>query len=657
MTVCRSQTEAPEGANGQLCLEPIDPRLTGVNNGSRRRARGIALHPKLKLLIAKIIVERCKVKCARHGTTPLNLGAGFIGINSFRNPDPDFQIDNPKEVVTAMRDEDFSRNYVLNVTIVDCLLADPSAYETLTRRLLNFIASDFDACEKFMSSYYARGKAVTALISRLATTWPGFVAAAVTSAGSLMHVARIISHLPDARLKDLASRHPALTEFISNRLADILTQEVDFPADRLRSLDVEATDLAAVAAHPVVMRVLFDEGLYQLSIDNLDFILRAVLVIDDPDRAPEQNYTVALGSGSEALLSKIDGCFDEYMSNVLLRLPDNRQESVSTIQRVIGRSDVELESMVEFLEKQSAALPTLDQVPGTLHATLFQIEKIEATWENSLTFLGGENYDAETLVQFLNSAETLRALTGQKVPGSDQAAPLRKFIIENDALSDEAYAAYVGALPRRFKAFPQHLSTEKTKILVDRNATHFSASNLAHLSEDPPLGVAFVEKNIVEFFEAEEQCNVDDDFRQKLLEADISDENRLRIIRTMDLNLLAELPARAATVGQILARTGIKRDEIGVDSACVILNAKLLATQISLFNMLHEMFDDQQVKDMLRSLPDPLPDIRPGFGTPRIESSEVNLEFVAWLKARGFISSWKRGGFFDDDIRMNMFRK
>lgn len=582
----------------------------------------------------------------------------LIQIRGFRTPDPDFQIDNPKEVIAAMRAEDFSRDYVLNVTIVDCLLADPSVYETQTRRLLDFIASDFDACEKFLSSYYARGKAVTALISMLATTWPGFAAAAVTSAGSLMHVARIISHLSDARLKDFASRRPALTDFISTRLADILTQGVDFPAERLRLLDVEATDLAAVAAHPAVMRVLFDEGLYQLSIDNLEFILRAVLGIDDYDRAREQNYTVALKSGSEPLLSKIDVCFDEYLRNVLLRLPDNRKESVSTIQRVIGRSDVELELMVEFLEKQAAALPTLDQVPGTLHATLFQIHKIEATWENCLNFLGGENYDAETLVQFLNSAEALRALAGQKVSGGDQAAPLRKFIIENDALSDEAYAAYVGALPRRFTAFPQNLGAEKTKILVDLNAIHFSASNLAHLSEDQSLGVAFVEKNIAEFFEAEEQCNVDDNFRQRLLEANISDESRLRTIRKMDLNQLADSPARAATVGRIVARTGIKIEEMSVETArAIILNSKPLATQISLFNMLHDMFDDEQVKDMLRSLPKPLSDIRPGFATPRIESSEVNLKFVAWLKDRGFISSWRKGGFFDDDIRMNMFRK
>lgn len=582
----------------------------------------------------------------------------LIQIRSFRTPDPDFQIDNPREVIAAMRPEDFSRNYVLNVTIVDCLLADPSAYETQTRRLLDFIASDFDACEKFMSSYYARGKAVTALISELATTWPGFAVAAVTSAGNLMHVVRIISHLSDTRLKDFASKHPALTDFISDRLADILAQGIDFPAERLQLLDVSATDLAALDAHPAVMRVLFDEGLYQLSIENLEYILRAILNIDDSERAREQNYTVALESRSEPLLSKIDLCFDEYMHNVLLRLPDNRNESVSTIQKVIARTDVELEIVVEFLEKQAALLPTLNQVPGTLHATLFKIQKIEATWDNCLHFLGGENYDEETLVQFLNSAEAVRALAGQKVSDGDRAAPLRKFIIENDALSDRAYAAYVGALPKRFTAFPKQLSAEKTKVLVDRNAVVFSASNLAHLSENSPLRVAFVEKNIEEFFEAESECNLDDDFRHKLLEANISDENRLRIIQMMDLNLLTELPARAATVGVILARTGIKIDEMSIDSArAIILNGKPLATQIKLLNMLHVMFDDQQVKDILQSLPDPLPDIRPGFATPRIESSAVNLEFVAWLKDRGFISSWRRGSFFDDDIRMNMFRK
>ena len=582
----------------------------------------------------------------------------LIRIRSFQTPDPDFQIDNPKEVIAAMRDEDFSRNYVLNVTIVDCLLGEPSLYGTQTKRLFEFMASDFAGCETFLSSYYARGVAVAALISGLARTWPGFVAAAVASPTNLMHVAHLISHLPDAHLKSLTGRHPALSDFVSNRLADILAQGVDFPAERLQLLGVEATDMAAVEAYPGILRVLFDEGLYKLSIDNLNFIFRVVLGIGDADRPREQNYTLVLESGSAPLLAKVDGLFDEYLRNVLLRLPDNRRESVSAIQHVIGRDDVEFESLVEFLKKQVTSVPTLDQVPENLHAMFFQIAKIEATWENCLIFLGSGNYDAEALTQFLNSAATLHALAGHKVPDGDRAAPLRKFIIENDALSDEAYETYIRALPRRFKVFPQRLSLEKTKTLVEQNKINFSASNLLHLSGDPPLGVIFVMKNIAEFFEVENECDLDDDFRQKLLEADISDENRLKILHTMDLSLLADMPSRAAIVGRILARTGVKIEDLGVDAArAVIVNSRPLATQISLFNMFHGMFDDQQVRDILHSLPDPFPDIRPGFATPKIEYSEVNLKFVTWLKDRGFISSWRRGSFFDDDIRMNMFRK
>jgi len=582
----------------------------------------------------------------------------LILIRSFRTPEPDFQIDNTKEVIVAMRDEDFSRSYVLNVTIVDCLLGDPASYDMQTKRLLEFIASDFGGCEKFLASYYARGTAVTALISGLATTWPGFVTAVLASSSNFMHVAQIISHLSTPDLKSLAGRHADLSVFVSKRLADILAQGIDFPSERLQLLDIEATDLSAVQAYPGVMRMLFDEGLFELSINNLNFIFRKVLGIDDVEKPRVQNYTLVLASGSAPLLAKVDRQFDAYLQNVLFQLPDNRQESVPAIRSVIGRDDLQIDSIIEFLEKQSASLPTLDKAPDQLHAALFQMEKIEPAWANCLTFLGSGTYDAETLTRFLNSQTTLDTLARHEVPDGDPAGQLCEFIIENDALNDEAYEAYVKALPRRFNAFPAQLSPQKTKILVDQNAVKFTAGNLSHLSDNQALGVAFVTKNIASFFNFEDECDLDDDFRQKLLEEEISDEDRLKIIRAMDLTLLPEKTSRAAIVGIIIARTGAKTDNFGVDAArAAILNSRTFATQITLLNMLHDMFDDEQVRDILRSLPDPLPDIRPGFATPRIESSETNLNFVTWLKDRCFISSFRQGGFFGSDIRMYMFRK
>jgi hypothetical protein len=582
----------------------------------------------------------------------------LIRIRALKNPDPDFQIDNPKEVIAAMRGEDFSRNFVLNVKIVDCLLAEPTSYAEQTKRLLTFIAANFDVCEPFLAVYYARGAEVATLITEMARTWPDFTREAMASSANLTHVARVISHLPGARLEDLNRKHPALSEFVSKRLPEILALGIDFPPERLQLLGAEVVDLSAIEAHAGFIRVLFNEGLYKLSVDNVDFIFRAVLGVADRIRPREQNYTLMLEVGSAPLLAKVDENFEEYLDEVLLRLPDNRYESAAAIQRVIGRDGVDLESLVEFLKRQTTLLPTLDESSANLHSILFEIGRIEPTWENCLSFLGSENYDAKVLTDFLNTGIALAALESCEVPDGTPAAPLREFIFNNDALDDRVYAVYVRALPAKFDAFPEELGAGKLKVLVEQDRVNFSPENLSQISDNVSLAVTFVKNHLDEYFDNESECDLGDDFRERLLEADIGDKDRLKIISAMDLGALHGLPPRAAIVGDIIYRTRALTDNLEADAAReIILNSHPLNTQIALFNMLHEKFDDQRVREILQSLPEPLSDIKPGWTTPTLETNEVNLEFVGWLKTRGLISSWRQGGLFDNDIRINLFRK
>lgn len=583
----------------------------------------------------------------------------LIRIRSFSNPDPNFHIDNPREVIAAMRDEDFSWNYVLNVKIVDGLLADPSSYAMQISKLLNYITSNFEGCESFLAAYYAHGTAVAKLVTELARTWPDFVAAALASPANLTHVARIISHLTDTQLKSFARNFPTLAAFVSQNLAGILEQGVDFPPERLKLLDVETVNLAAVAAHPGFVRVLFDSGLYAISIDNLNFIFKTVLLLEDEDGPAERNYTTILESGSEPLLKKIDRRFHTYLENVLLRLPENRRESVEAIRRVATRENLDIKSLVSFLEQQSTSLPSLGDVPDRLHVALFEIGRIEPTWENCLAFQKCESYDTDALTNFLNDDGTIAALRGRPMPDEPDAHSLREFVFENDALSDNAYADYVQSLRNKSEAFPKTVGVKKMKILVDRNLVVFSAENLSHLKDNPTLGVTFVKNNIEEFLQAQDGCDLDDEFRQKLLEADVGDETKQKILGSMDLDIFTSISARAALVGDILARTRTKIDNLNAVAArAVILSSRPAETQISLLNLFHRMFDIEQVKDILKSMPAPLPDIKRGWGTPRLADKPVNADLVTWLKARGLISSWSRGnGFVSDGIRINLFRK
>ncbi|MBU2588007.1 MAG: hypothetical protein KJ872_07840 [Alphaproteobacteria bacterium] len=223
-----------------------------------------------------------------------------------------------------------------------------------------------------------------------------------------------------------------------------------------------------------------------------------------------------------------------------------------------------------------------------------------------------------------------------------------------------SYASYVRALPKPFQKFPPDLSWDKLHILIEEGKVTFSSENVAFLIEDTDTQYLFVEKNIDRYLEIESECTPDDDFRGGLLSRDISDEKRLIIIKAMDLTLLASTPSRAAKVGPVLIRTGADVSEFGADAAVVIIvNSRPINVQIPLLNKFQRNLDDQQVRSILGSLPEPYSEIKPGYGTPRIKGTEANLEFVKWLEARRFISSWSQGGLFglDDDIRINLRRK
>ena len=156
----------------------------------------------------------------------------LIQIRSFNNPAPDFQIDNAKEVIAAMREDDFRQPFVLNKTLVDCLFSDPGEYGPQIEKLIAFISSNFSTCGTFFAIYYERGKRVTELIATLAGRWPEFVSAAISSPDSANHIARMIAHLPEKEISSLHHKASGVSENIATNLSQILALGVDFEPRR-----------------------------------------------------------------------------------------------------------------------------------------------------------------------------------------------------------------------------------------------------------------------------------------------------------------------------------------------------------------------------------------------------------------------------------------
>ena len=570
----------------------------------------------------------------------------LIQIRAFINPEPDFQIDNPKEVIAAMRDDDFHQSYVLNSILVDCILSASVEYYAQQMKLLSFVSSNFKLCASFFSTYYRSGDHISQLLSRLIIKWPGFTEAALSSPDAITHAARFLAHLPEPNLKTLNDTKPAFIEFLSANLTKILSLEIDFDPDRLKNFQLDIEDLESIKPYPAILQLLTNEGKFKVSISNVKFIYHDVLSLPNSCHLETRHYSTLLTCGNDVLLDRIEENFGAYLNDILLKLESNTEEDVPAIIKILNHEELELELLEEFLGNQTVKLPSLEEVPSHLYSSVFRLNKIAASWDNCLTYVVSENFDVGTLTSFLEQDVYQVKLSTVIIDSSDDAKPLRQFIFNSIDMGDNSYRTYIRTLPKTFNQFPENADPKKLLILVEEQRISFSKVSFDHLEENLDLQVLFISNNIDAYFKQKGEFSLDDDFREKLLNLDISDEDKLKIVEDMELSLIVDLPNRASVIGELIHRTESNIIHFPPEVVqAIIMNLKPVQAQVSILNLGQKMFSNEQIELVLQEMPDPFPDIKPGYKQPKIPDSEANRELVEWLEKRKIISSWKESIF------------
>lgn len=582
----------------------------------------------------------------------------LIQIRAFVPPEPGFPIDNPKEVIAAMRDEDFRQNFVLNVKLVDSLLSDQSRYLGQTQKLFEFLSSEFEKSIEFFDAYYTSGRYVTEFLSGLVKVWKSLVPTAIASPNNISHVTQLVSKLPEASLKTLASDFDELPEFVSANLPEILANSPELEPERLACLDFKVKDLAAIKEHSEIVRAMVREGLFELTIQNLEYVYQVILGENDLKPMRERSFTTIRSLKNTILMEQVERDFDRYLHDILLELPENSKEDAPAILAVVRHNEVDQDDLRGFLGRQTTQLPCLEHIPAALHSMLFSENVIEPTWDNCLAFMQSEQFEAGILVAYLDQDVVRSAILKHPIPGDSDSRQLRLFLFEAGSLSDAAYKDYARALPRPIEKIPKGLEPTKIRILIDEDKASFINENLDALADNRELALRFVAANMDDYLADPNSFALDDDFREELLQSKIDIESKLQIIELMELEKLLGLPERSALVGSILSKTNANIPNLseGVVQS-LVTHSTPIATQISLFNKYHAFMTDDAVRDVLANLPKPFSEIKTGYTTPRLKNTPENQDLVRWLDSRNIISSWRESGFFTDDIKVNLYRR
>lgn len=579
----------------------------------------------------------------------------LIQIRAFITPEPLFPIDNPSEVIAGMREDDFGLDYTMNVRLIDALLESEEHRERLGK-VFAYLSNEFTNQQEFFEAYYATGSQVGEFLRQLVDAWRGFVPAATECSSAILHIARLIEHLPPTKLARERTEHPKLRLFAADNLRDILDLLEGVDPIKLEELRIETKDLSAIDGYPNVVRKLYALGHYRLNNANFEYIFDCILGEETGQALRRRHYSRVRNSGAEPLVHRVESDFAAYFANVLLDMDDDNEEDIDAILAVMSHDELDAKAVETFVLRQTKLLPTFEEVPEQYQSMVVQGARIAPTWTNCLDFIQSKAFESDALIAFLGDDEVRAALLETPVTETKEAFPLRQFLIEADGLDDETYRAYVRALPREFKKFPESLSVRKHRILIDERRVTFDAGNLATLDGEVDLQTAFVAQNIASYLRDTTAISIDDDFRERLLTTDISDNEKRALIGLMDLSNLPSLPERAGIVGPILLRTDGALPSLTPDIVkAVVVNAGPVSAQIQLLNLLHETLEKNEVREVLGQLPYPYSKIQTGHARPTLKTTNENSELVRWLDERDIISSVGKP-FWSNDILINLYR-
>lgn len=536
------------------------------------------------------------------------------------------------------------------------LQSDPIRYQSQLEKLFGFVMAEFSDCENFLITYYASGSSVSNFLQGLANVWNNLLPTVLSSSNNLVHITQLVGGLTEYSLKSLSKDFEEFPTFVSDNLSEILISSPELAPRRFICLNFDVKDFEAIREHSDIVNIMFEDGLFELTLANLEFSYQFILGKTDLKSLRLRNFTTIRSTENNVLLDKVERNFDSYLRNILLSIPSNTEEDTSAILDVIHHEEIDSTTIKEFLEQQSQQLSTLESVPDRLHSMIFNLIMIVPSWENCLAFMESKGFEEDSLVRYLDNDVVCSAILKQPIPRDSDSLKLRHFLIKTNSLSDSNYRKYVRALPMFFRTFPDGLKPVKLKIIIEERKIEFTDDNLGELAEYRDLQLLFLSTNIDTYLAEQDNFSLDDDFRIDLLQTDISHINKLKIVESMDLHSVIDTPERIALVGAIIANSDVNLPNIDGDIASALIrNSSPVATQILLFNKYHTHLSDYGVRDVLMNLPKPYSEITSGYHTPRLKDTPENQVLLSWLDSRKFISSWKISEVFKE-IKVNLYR-
>lgn len=575
------------------------------------------------------------------GRKTLNDHAFIMAVRSYSSIDLFHQIDNPKEICSELRDEDFSTKYILNINLIDYLVISKS--NSKLKLVYSYIDEHLEQTEAFIINYFINGLCAESFLNGLSKFNKRFLVDVLDKGLSNDFVGCIVNSVDNEYIVSSMNVDYRLTEFLGVNLKSIIDSKVSGSLDMelVKLLDVKVSDLSDLIGYQSWFDFIIDNSCYEINLDNLACIILGGRDFSDINLI---NYTSIMKSNFTSVKQYVGINLHEYYEKILKpNFDKNTKESEESVVKLL-ESEGLLESQKSLLiESLNFKIKNITHVHESYWLKLVSNFKVLASWSNIHQLLVNNTLVNEQLLNFLNVdyfADGLCQAKWEDDLTQEEIIKIIDLIINAEKLSDDSYEKLISNFPLQRNMFPTHLSDSKLKLLVDYKVVEFNAETYEEIMNCSFI-TTFIINNIDSFMKLRLEIYVSDDLIVSLLMS--------KIARNYKIDLLYDLMSfddddkdLAKEVANLIFFGNANTNMINANVLIwVTYGTKHIETSLRLICMLFDRWDEEEVLDILSNIGEPYSNISLYGKKPKIGNTALDIELAKLLDSKNYISSFK----------------
>ncbi|MEN4053903.1 hypothetical protein [Sulfurimonas sp. NWX79] len=467
-----------------------------------------------------------------------------------------YSLNNMNELIYKLNLNEFNKEAILNYDLVEYLIEHKDDFKEQYNVIFQQLSNERKASVKFIVEYINYLPETNIFIKEIALNWSDiweyiYERSNIALDNYTRYFYILLYNLSEEELVAL-NKKDSIKKFLEEltELKDLVKKDNQKLQLLITNLDVKFYKLSNPISNRSLFEYIYENNNYvlnKLMIEQFIYVKYATKTDIERELYSKHLTTIKQLDSYKKLISNIENNINYYIKNIFLQIDTNTQESQDVIVWLLNNDELEEKLKFEIIQKEETILEDLSKIDKIFWKTLFEQNKIKATWENlSLYYEYIDKKLDNILVDYLNIEKNARELSKIKIDDkycenneNFDNTILDDIVVTND-FDLSSYNKLLQSNGYQYSDIDiSNLNSEKIDVLLEQNKLQLSSENITNLQEyfqNKHLQlIKYYFDNFVNNIQAYQSIFNDNDFELILNLKDIVDTKKIQLLQSIDL--------------------------------------------------------------------------------------------------------------------------